>query len=107
MKIYKYALSTAGDVVSYKGKFRNILSIRTNNGNPCVWIENDEKEYEKNISIVALRTGQDVDDIFKDWKYLGTLAIHGCIWHYYYNIETNFTKEIEKLTNLLFGEIKN
>lgn len=107
MKIYKYALNTAGDVVSYKGKFRNILSIGINNGNPCVWIENDEKGYEKKISIVALETERDIDDIFKDWKYLGTLTIHGCIWHYYYNIETNFTKEIEKLTNLLFGEIKN
>ena len=107
MKIYKYALSTTGDVVSYKGKFRNVLSIGMNNENPYVWIENDEKEYEKKISIVALGTGQDVDDIFKDWKYLGTLTIHGCVWHYYYNIETNFTKEIEKLTNLLFGEIKN
>ena len=57
MKIYKYVLSTAGDVVSYKGKFRNILSIGMSNENPCVWIENDEKEYEKKINIVALRTG--------------------------------------------------
>ena len=57
MKIYKYALSTAGDVVSYKGKFRNVLSIGMNNENLYVWIENDEKEYEKKISIVALGTG--------------------------------------------------
>lgn len=84
MKIYKYVLGTDGDLVSYKGKFRNILSIGMSNGNPCVWIENDEKEYEKKVSIVSLGTGWDVDDIFEGWKYLGTLTIDGYVWHYYF-----------------------
>ena len=107
MKIYKYVLGTEGDIVSYKGKFRNILSIGMSNGNPCVWIEIDEKEYEKKVSIVSLGTGWEVDDIFEGWKYLGTLTIDGYVWHYYYTIETKLTKELEKLTNLLFGEAKD
>lgn len=107
MKIYKYVLGTAGDVVSYKGKFRNILSIGMSNGNPCVWIENDENEYEKKVSIVSLGTGWDVEDMLDGWKYLGTLTIDGYVWHYYYYMETKFAKEIDKLTKLLFGEVKD
>ena len=107
MKIYKYVLGTDGDVVSYKGKFRDVLSVGISNGNPCVWIENDEEEYDKKISIVPLGTGWGVDDILEGWKYLGTLTIDGYVWHYYYYMETKLTKEIEKLSNLLFGEVKN
>ena len=110
MKIYKFPLGIVGEVVTYKGKFGKILNTGMSIGNPVVWVEVDKDNYEKKLSIVALGTGWDVDDIFEGWEYIGTLTVDGYVWHYYAHMEwlemPKLEKEIKKLSDLLFGGVE-
>lgn len=82
VKIFKYGVGTDGIKAVIKGRFKQILDIQMQNGNPKVWILLDDDYDEKTWAITSVGTGWEINEISGD--YVGTVQDdYGYVWHYF------------------------
>lgn len=84
--IYKYPLPDVSKPFTINmPKNAKILSVQIHEKNhqPCLWVLCNPENEKIDRTFVMAGTGCELDDSFRDYRFIGTVQIDGFVWHYF------------------------